>query len=49
MKRLLITFASLAAVAAVACGPGTPSEPQFPALDGQAILKHVEVLSLIHI
>ena len=45
MKRFLITIASLATVAAVACGPGTPREPQFPALDGQAILNHISVLA----
>jgi len=45
MKRAFITFASLATAAVVACGPGTPREPQIPAIDGSAILDHINVLA----
>jgi Zn-dependent M28 family amino/carboxypeptidase len=42
MKRLivLVPLASL-----LACGPSTPPAPQFPAMDGQAILDHIKVLA----
>jgi len=44
MKRAFFTVA-LGALVASGCGPAQPTEPQFPTIDGQAILGHIKTLA----
>ncbi len=44
MKRAFIAVA-LGTLLVSACGPAAPTEPQFPAIDGQAILSHTKMLA----
>jgi Zn-dependent M28 family amino/carboxypeptidase len=44
MKRAFLAVA-LGALVASGCGPAQPVEPQFPTIDGQAILGHIKMLA----